>query len=49
METSTITTPIAQKAPLLNEKLKSFMVAMVAANIAGSMYGALLPLYPDQP
>jgi DHA1 family multidrug resistance protein-like MFS transporter len=45
METSTITTPIAQKAPLLNEKLKSFMVAMVAANIAGSMYGALLPLY----
>ena len=33
------------KAPLLNNTLKLFMVAMVLANIAGNMYGSLLPLY----
>ena len=33
------------RAPLLNNLLRLFMVAMVLANIAGHMYGALLPLY----
>lgn len=45
METSTTVTPMAQKTPLINDKLKTFMVAMVLANIAGNMYGAILPLY----
>lgn len=31
--------------PLLNNTLKLFMTAMVLANIAGNMYGSLLPLY----
>ncbi len=35
----------AEKEPLLNNLLKLFMLAMVLANIAGSMYGSLLPLY----
>lgn len=35
----------AEGAPLLNRMLILFMVAMVLANIAGNMYGALLPLY----
>jgi MFS family permease len=30
---------------LLNAKLRLFMLAMVLANIAGQMYGSLLPLY----
>ncbi len=34
-----------KKPPLLNNLLKLFMVAMVLANIAGNMYGSLLPLY----
>jgi MFS family permease len=34
-----------KKVPLLNNTLKLFMTAMVLANIAGSMYGSLLPLY----
>ncbi len=34
-----------KKAPLLNNLLKMFMVAMVLANIAGNMYGPLMPLY----
>ena len=33
------------KQPLLNNTLKLFMLAMVLANIAGNMYGMLLPLY----
>ncbi|HEY42781.1 MAG TPA: MFS transporter [Anaerolineae bacterium] len=33
------------KQPLLNNTLKLFMFAMVLANIAGNMYGSLLPLY----
>lgn len=33
------------KEPLLSNILKLFMTAMVLANIAGSMYGSLLPLY----
>jgi len=40
----TKTTP-AEKEPLLNNLLKLFMFTMVLANIAGSMYGNLLPLY----
>jgi len=35
----------AKKEPLLNNTLKLFMTAMVLANIGGSMYGSLLPLY----
>lgn len=35
----------AKKVPLLNNTLKLFMAAMVLANIAGNMYGSLLPLY----
>lgn len=35
----------AQKQPLLTNTLKLFMVAMVLANVAASMYGSLLPLY----
>ena len=31
--------------PILNPTLKLFMTAMVLANIAGSMYGSILPLY----
>ena len=42
MTSSTRTTP---KQPLLNNTLKLFMLAMVLANIAGNMYGILLPLY----
>lgn len=34
-----------KKEPLLNNLLKLFMFAMVLANIAGNMYGSLLPLY----
>jgi MFS family permease len=34
-----------RKEPLLNNLLKLFMFAMVLANIAGNMYGSLLPLY----
>jgi MFS family permease len=37
--------PRTQAAPLLNRMLILFMVAMVLANTAGNMYGALLPLY----
>lgn len=33
------------KAPLLNNMLRMFMVAMILANIGGNMYGPLLPLY----
>ncbi|MCP4515969.1 MAG: MFS transporter, partial [Delftia sp.] len=29
----------------MNDKLRLFMFAMVLANIAGRMYGSLLPLY----
>ena len=36
---------IEKQEPLLNNILKLFMVAMVLANIAGNMYGSLLPLY----
>jgi MFS family permease len=32
-------------APLLNKTLTLFMLTMVLANIAGHMYGSLLPLY----
>lgn len=40
------TTTYAEKeAPLLSNILKLFMLAMVLANIAGNMYGSLLPLY----
>lgn len=35
----------ANKIPLLSNTLKLFMFAMVLANIAGNMYGSLLPLY----
>lgn len=35
----------AKEEPLINDVLKLFMVAMVLANIAGNMYGSLLPLY----
>lgn len=35
----------ARPAPLLNKMLITFMIAMVLANTAGNMYGALLPLY----
>lgn len=34
-----------KKAPLLNNTLKLFMVAMVLANIAATMYMIMLPLY----
>lgn len=33
------------RKPLLTPVLKLFMLAMILANIAGSMYGPLLPLY----
>jgi len=39
-----ITTTVREK-PLITNTLKVFMVAMVLANIAGNMYGSLLPLY----
>jgi len=39
-----ITTTVKEK-PLITNTLKVFMVAMVLANIAGNMYGSLLPLY----
>ena len=42
MENQTIA---EEKKPLLNNTLKLFMTAMVLANIAGNMYGSLLPLY----
>ncbi|MFO7625148.1 MAG: MFS transporter [Anaerolineales bacterium] len=35
----------AKKAPLLNNMLKLFMLAMILANVGGNMYGPLLPLY----
>ena len=39
-------TIVAEKQePLLSNILKLFMTAMVLANIAGNMYGSLLPLY----
>jgi DHA1 family tetracycline resistance protein-like MFS transporter len=34
-----------EERPLINNLLKLFMTAMVLANIAGHMYGSLLPLY----
>lgn len=34
-----------KEPPLINNLLKLFMTAMVLANIAGMMYGSLLPLY----
>lgn len=34
--------------PLLNSQLRRFLLAMVLANIAGNMYGSLLPLYLRQ-
>lgn len=33
------------RPPLLNNTLKLFLLAMILANIAGQMYGPLLPLY----
>ena len=39
-----ITTAVEER-PLINNVLKLFMAAMVLANIAGHMYGSLLPLY----
>jgi DHA1 family tetracycline resistance protein-like MFS transporter len=36
---------IKKEPPLINNVLKLFMGAMVLANIAGMMYGSLLPLY----
>jgi MFS family permease len=39
------TTGEAEQAPLLNNMLKLFMLAMILANIGGNMYGPLLPLY----
>jgi MFS family permease len=44
MAETTIPLP-REKAPLLNNLLKLFMLAMILANIAGQMYGPLLPLY----
>jgi MFS family permease len=41
MTTSTET----QKKPLLSKVLLLFLLAMVLANIAGNMYGGILPLY----
>lgn len=38
-------TTAKKEEPLLSNLLKLFMVAMVLANIAGNMYGSLLPLY----
>jgi len=35
----------AAKPPLLNKQMKTFMAAMVLANIPGNMHGILLPLY----
>ncbi len=41
-----LATPLIRKAaPLLNRTLAWFMFSMVLANIAGHMYGSLLPLY----
>jgi MFS family permease len=34
-----------RKAPLLNNMLKQFLLAMILANIAWQMYGPILPLY----
>jgi MFS family permease len=34
-----------KKPPILNNTLKLFLVAMILANIAGQMYGPILPLY----
>lgn len=48
MTTETFIAPIVaqtKEKPLLSNTLKLFMVAMVLANIAGEMYGTLLPLY----
>jgi len=39
------TVPPTIKAPLLNNLLVLFLLAMILANIAGNMYGPLLPLY----
>ena len=51
-ETSIKTSAVAEddqskvkSQPLLNKKLLLFMLAMVLANVGGSMYGPLLPLY----
>ncbi|MEW6717801.1 MAG: MFS transporter [Chloroflexota bacterium] len=38
-------TTSTKKEPLLSNTLKLFMTAMVLANIAGNMWGSLLPLY----
>jgi MFS family permease len=35
----------SKKKPLLSPTLQLFMLAMILANIAGNMYGPLLPLY----
>lgn len=41
-----LATPLIKKAaPLLNKTLAWFMFSMVLANVAGHMYGSLLPLY----
>ncbi len=37
-----------KKEPLLSSLLKLFMFAMIMANIAGSMYGMVLPIYLSQ-
>jgi len=34
-----------KKAPILNNTLKLFLLAMILANIAANMYGPILPLY----
>jgi MFS family permease len=34
-----------QKAPLINNMLKTFLLAMILANVAWQMYGPVLPLY----
>jgi MFS family permease len=40
-----LNTAPAKKTPLLSKNLYLFLFAMVLANIGGSMYGPLLPLY----
>ena len=44
-KTSTQATLATRRVPLLNATLTLFMATMVLANIAGHMYGSLLPLY----
>ncbi len=45
MENITTENVAVKRQPLLNNMMKLFMVAMILANIAGNMYGTLLPLY----